>query len=379
MHEYLEDPEALLQSADSLKGAARIFVDTEFESTRDRCELCLVQVSRGSLVYVIDVLRLQDLSPLGRVMDPSRAEWVVHAGRQDVALLTGALRVKAKPRVFDTQVAWALLGPESSVSLAYLEYRLLGRRPHKSRQADNWKRRPLDAEQIAYAAADVELLPALVSRLESSLAKEGKSELVYAASSDQLWPEPAAPGPLGLETFRNAWQLEGPSQAALLALVDWYNALDPASRRTGPEPRALLSLAARLPRTIQELRAVKGIPGRWGADWGDTLLRLISEASSRADPQRYVKLDPAAYRTFESYRFDAWLQTMRAEVCAELRVAPDFVLPGRLLSQVGQALRSGASADRATLQIQGWRGELLGEAIARYARCHPPPGVSGPR
>ena len=370
MHRYIDEPAELLESARDLEGAPRVFLDTEFESRKNRCELCLLQVSRGDQVYVIDALRLGELSPLGTALDPSRTQWVVHAGRQDVSLVMEALGATLKPRVFDTQVAWGLLSAESSVSLAYLEYRLLGRRPHKSRQADNWQRRPLDRVQLTYAASDVELLPALVEHLEARLEEYGRSDLVFSASRDQLWPQPSAPMPLGLETFRNAWQLDSQSQAVLLALVDWYNSLDRASHRGGPDPRSLLSVAAHLPQTPKQLRAIKGIPKRWGAQFAHTMVEIVSTALRHSDAHQYVQLTPPSYKTFDSYRLDAWLQMMRAEVCAELVVAPDLVLPGRLLSRIGDALRRGVPP---VPGLQGWRAELLNEPIARYIRHHPPP------
>jgi acetyl/propionyl-CoA carboxylase alpha subunit len=80
-------------------------------------------------------------------------------------LLMSRLRLDARPRVFDTQVAWALVTAEASVSLAYLVFRVLGLRTTKAHQADDWMRRPLPTNQLAYAACDVAHLPELRARL----------------------------------------------------------------------------------------------------------------------------------------------------------------------------------------------------------------------
>src|SRR5690349_6875212 len=112
MH-LIETEDALRGLAGELAGAATLFLDTEFESRREGSELCLVQLSRGAELYVVDALKLPDLSTLRPAFEG--AEWVVHAGQQDVHLLERHAQLTERPRVFDTQIAWALTSVEHSV------------------------------------------------------------------------------------------------------------------------------------------------------------------------------------------------------------------------------------------------------------------------
>src|SRR5258706_15703601 len=171
----------------SLDPAPVIYLDTEFDSNRDGKTLCLIQLGDRENVHLIDALRLSVLDPLRDLANPER-EWVLHAGLQDIELLRDRLRLSAMPKLFDTQVAWALSSAESSVSLAYLKFRLLEVRSGKPHQTDDWRRRPLPTNQLAYAKADVELLPALHEKLRERLTRLGRAELVHAASNEACCP-----------------------------------------------------------------------------------------------------------------------------------------------------------------------------------------------
>ncbi|HEY5376720.1 MAG TPA: hypothetical protein VIK01_23725, partial [Polyangiaceae bacterium] len=70
----------------TLRGAPTLFVDTEFESNRSGIELCLLQVSAGSEIFLIDAIALRDLRPLAEAFQQG-ALWVLHAGQQDVMLI----------------------------------------------------------------------------------------------------------------------------------------------------------------------------------------------------------------------------------------------------------------------------------------------------
>ncbi|HEY0468583.1 MAG TPA: ribonuclease D, partial [Polyangiaceae bacterium] len=208
----------------SLRGSEVLFLDTEFESNRSGTELCLLQISDGRQVFLVDAIVLRDLRPLADVFQGG-ALWVLHAGQQDVMLLGERLGLGTRPRVFDTQIAWSLSTVEHSVSLAYAQFRALGLRGSKAHQADDWVRRPLPASQLAYAAADVEHLPELYRFLTERLTALGRVDLVPVASAESVWTEAALPTVLALESFRNAWQLDHRGQAALRYLIQWFNEL----------------------------------------------------------------------------------------------------------------------------------------------------------
>lgn len=371
MH-LVETETELVRTAEALSAARTLYLDTEFDSTRDGKTLCLLQISAGAEVYLVDALRLGSLGALAPVLcDPERT-WVVHAGSQDVDLIAIALDVTEPPRLFDTQVAWSLTCVEHSVSLAYLKFRLLGLRTGKSHQADDWKRRPLPRAQLAYAAQDIEDLPRLYLALAERLAARGREHLVFEASRDVTWPKSDLPEPLSIDSFRNAWQLDVKSQAALRHLVAFHNALSSETRAHAPEPKALLAIASRLPATADELARIKGVPRRFAAEHGRALVAGLVAAAAAADPRDFVWIDPPPYATPEELRLDGWLARCRAELSAALEVAPELAFPQRLMRKLKERVQSTGDRRAGALALEGFRQALLRDAYLDFCESGDP-------
>lgn len=359
----------LAQLSQGLRGAQVLFLDTEFESNRSGIELCLLQVSDGRQIFLVDAIALRDLTPLAEVFQ-SGALWVLHAGQQDVMLLGERLRLDTRPRVFDTQIAWALSTVEHSVSLAYAQFRALGLRGTKAHQADDWVRRPLPASQLAYAAADVEHLPELYRFLSDRLTALGRLDFVPVASAESVWTEAAPPTLLALESFRNAWQLDHRGQAALRYLIQWFNALPEREREQAPENKTLLSLAGRLPRSVDDLQRIKGVPRSWSRELAQNLVNGLTRAAEAADGTGFVPIDPPAYATKAELRLDGWLAAARADVCATLEVAPELALPSRIMKGVRSHVASHGTAHLGDA-LEGWRKALLSAPLAQFAAIFP--------
>lgn len=371
--QLIEKPGDLDQVARTLRGAPRLFVDTEFESNRSGSRICLLQVTAGEETYLIDALRLASLDPLREVFGAPESEWVLHAGLQDVQLLVERLRIPPPRVLFDTQVAWGLLSPESSVSLAYLRFRVLGQRSSKAHQADDWVRRPLSRSQLDYAAADVVDLPELRSRLGERARELGREDIVGEASLELLQPVREAPGRLALESFRHAWQLEPPQQAALRYVIEWYNELHPDERQWVPETKTLLAIASRIPESADALGRIKGVSRHFVQRAGAAFVKALGRAAADARAEDFVPIDPVPYATFEEIRFDAWLGAARAEVCAEVGAAPELLLPGRVLKGMRSAALAAGTGVAALEGLSGWRHRLIEGAFRRFCQAIPAP------
>jgi ribonuclease D len=99
--------------ADRARATGRLGIDTEFMGEgRYRSLLCLVQVAvdDGERVEVLDPLEGGlDPSPLAAVIADPEIEIIMHAGRQDVALLRRVWQTDVT-NVFDTQIAAGFAG-----------------------------------------------------------------------------------------------------------------------------------------------------------------------------------------------------------------------------------------------------------------------------
>lgn len=356
----------LKECAGKLSEATQFSLDTEFDFAGPAKKLCLIQVWSGSGdVYLIDTLALTALEPLAGAISQPGVEWIVHAGDQDVALLREALHLAACPRVFDTQVAWGLQGPEYPVSLAYLLYRILGIRSAKNEQAGSWGTRPLTPEQLDYAASDVFHLPALRDWLAKRLGDLGREALAAEVSAEFVSP-PAAP-PLSLDDFRNAWQLDGPGQAVLAHLIDWWNGLSAPEQKEGPQPRIFLTLAKMIPETGDELAKIRGIFFPWAKRHGDAFTGRLVRVSAAASRQGFIPLEPPPYNTFERILAEGWIRKAAAEVSAKAGLAPELAFPERLIRQMIQRVEEKKTRAAAAEVLTGWRERLLRQLFLAHS------------
>src|SRR6201996_6167566 len=93
------------------RAAGRLGIDTEFMSEgRYRALLCLVQVAVDNpdpagdpTILLIDAPTDADVSPRAQLLADPAVEIILHAGRQDVAILRRAWHTEVS-NIFDTQI-----------------------------------------------------------------------------------------------------------------------------------------------------------------------------------------------------------------------------------------------------------------------------------
>jgi ribonuclease D len=380
-YRYITEPAALEELAPELDGASELFLDTEFESTREHTRLCLLQIGTGQRIFLVDAIKLANLKPLAPAF--RSATWVLHAGTLDVPLIQRALGLTDLPRLFDTQVGYSLVSAEANVSLAYLTYVLSGGREAKAHQADDWTRRPLSPEQLTYAAKDVAGLPRLLSELKklADALNPERFALMFEASREALEPGSSRRAPLELSSFRNAWQLGAAEQAGLRFLIEWFNRLPRDDQRDAPEPKVLFSLASRMPTTKDVLLQLKGVPRGFAQRHHKRILDGLADAARSVSSAHFVPIEPPPYATFQQFRVEAWLLQLRATISEELTVAPEFVLPSRVLRELEAAWLEVPSGKRQEIrpsdvllaELSGFRKALFGPKLAGFCDRVPPP------
>src|ERR1700750_155910 len=166
--------------ADRARETGRLGIDTEFMGEgRYRPLLCLVQVSvedEGDTVRVEVLDPLEDdfdPAPLADVLADPEVEIVLHAGRQDVALLRRVWETDIH-NIFDTQVAAGFAGRRAQLGYEALLSELLGVRVRNSARLTRLGARPLSDEQVRYAREDVWHLLQLADALQAGLSERGR-------------------------------------------------------------------------------------------------------------------------------------------------------------------------------------------------------------
>src|SRR3954447_6802897 len=254
---------------------------------RYRALLCLVQVAvpdperpGESRVEVLDPLddRLEP-SPLAEVLADPEIEIVMHAGRQDVALLRRVWRTEVRG-LFDTQIAAGFAGLPAQAGYETLLREMLHVRLRKTASYTRWDARPLSEEQVGYAREDVlhllQLADALAERLQGSGRLDWAREECrpLEESSDERTAE------LAFERLPRINGLDPAARAVALELVEWRESV--ASRQDRPvqsvlPDAALVEVAKRKPAAPKQLEQIRGLnPGhlrRRGQDILDAVAR----------------------------------------------------------------------------------------------------------
>lgn len=165
---WIDSAAALQRLAEQLKTEDVIAVDVE--TALDFSSLCLVQIGTRTRTWIIDALLVPNLSALASIFASRDIIKVIHNAKFERRILAKeGLEILA---VFDTLDASRrnhgrdILGGHGLAAVVARELKV---NLSKAEQASNWTRRPLSPEQIAYAAADVEVLMALEPLMRKGL------------------------------------------------------------------------------------------------------------------------------------------------------------------------------------------------------------------
>ena len=288
--DWITDQRAFEALVDELSNTSAYALDTEFHRERTYVpQLAVVQLATLERAALVDALAV-DVRGLGRAFD-SDAVCVMHAGSQDLEILEMATGTVPR-RMFDTQIAALFCGYNTS-SLGRLVEGLLGLQLDKSAQLTDWTRRPLPEADLRYAASDVahllDLRDQLVARLDDrgrlAWAEEEierlRSKDRSAADPDTLWWK-----------LRGKTKLNGRARGVAQELTAWRDQLAQKQNRpprTVLSDMALLALAQRPARNIEQLRGVRNLDlGRFKHT--DQLLSAIQRGTQL--PKDAIRLPP---------------------------------------------------------------------------------------
>lgn len=291
---YIADQPALVDFCARLRDASWLALDTEF--IREHTfypQLCLIQIAVPGQVACIDPLALPSLDPLLDILyDPAIVK-VLHAAQQDLEIFFH-LRGAVPAPIFDTQLAALVLGCGHQIGYAALVQQLLGVDLDKLHTRADWRRRPLVAEWLAYAADDVRYLRELY--LQQCAALEARGWLDALAEDNQMLCNPDRYRLQPQEAWRRVHEhnrLRGVQRAALRAVAAWREEEASACdrpRRWILSDAVLIELARRLPKTLDELQRIPGLPAATLQRHGETLLARI--VAARAEPPEQWPLQP---------------------------------------------------------------------------------------
>jgi ribonuclease D len=362
----LASAEDVAEVAATARERGRLGIDTEFMSEgRYRALLCLVQVvvedQDGARITLIDALDEVSVAPLSALLADPRIEVVLHAGRQDVAILRRSWSTELH-NIFDTQIAAGFAGASAQSGYANLLQQILGRRLGKTASYTRWDARPLSDEQLSYAAEDVANLLELADRLQERLDRTGRLEWAreecrrLESATDERDPESV------WERLPRIGQLDPRSRAVAQALAAWRERTAAAEDRPVGSVLAdptLVELAKRQPSTLEALGQIRGLHPSGIKRRGHAILDAI--ALGREAPP--IPREPARER-FDPV--DAPLISLAEALlrarAGEAGLAYELIASRSELEMIIGALRRG-DPEPEVRTLEGWRAELVGEDL----------------
>jgi len=364
---FEQQSERLATIADGARAAGRLALDTEFMGEgRYRTLLCLIQLAipepagDDERIALIDPLEDGlDAAPLAAVLADPAVQIVVHAGRQDIALMRRRFETEIS-NVFDTQVAAGFAGLGAQSSYDSLLGDILGLRVGKTASFTRWDARPLSREQLAYAREDVVHLLELAGELEQRLQRLGRLEWAreecqpLARSSDERDPESI------FSRLPRVGGLGAGARPVARELVAWRERT--AERQNRPvqsvlSDAALVEIARRKPSSRAELERIRGVGGGAGGRRGEELLEAVARgAQAPPDPAPPGARAPAPKP--DEAPLVALGEALLRSRAREAGLAYELLAARADLQAIVAAARSGEEADVRTLR--GWRRELAG-------------------
>jgi len=360
---------AVAALADLVHESGRLGIDTEFMGEgRYRTLLCLVQVAAmdadGEVhIEVLDPLDTTlDATPLAAVLADPAIEIVMHAGRQDVALLRRVWQTDIT-NLFDTQLAAGFAGLRAQLGYEPLLHELLGVRLNKSASFTRWDARPLSAEQIDYARDDVRHILQAATELQERLERRGRLEwareecVALASATDERNPDNI------FSRLPRVNSLDPKLRAIARELVVWRE----EAARSGDRPipsvlsdAALVEVAKRRPSELRQLEQIRGINETTLRRRGRAILEAVERGRGR--PPIAVEgerpLQPDALDAPVIALAEALVRTRALEE----ELAYELIAARADLQRIVLAMRDGKPPPEVRT-LRGWRREVVGDEL----------------
>ncbi len=370
----MSQEDTIAEIAAQAQRSGRMALDTEFMGEgRYRTLLCLVQLAvpdhtAGLRIELIDPLEGHlDGAPLARVLADPEIELVLHAGRQDVALLRRRFETQVR-NVFDTQLAAGFAGMPAQTSYETLLAELLGVRLAKSASFTRWDTRPLSREQLAYAREDVVHLLELAGELQRRLAASGRLQWAREECralervSDERDEE---------AIFARLPRIRGmsaASQAVARELVAWRERTAAAQDRTVQSvlgDPVLVEIAKRRPTATRELEQIRGLAQSGLRRRGAELLEAVRDGARRPH-EPLERLPRGGAPDPADAPLVALCEALVRARAREADLAYELIAARADLQGIVAAVRAGGTGATEELDVRtlhGWRRELVGAEL----------------
>jgi ribonuclease D len=391
----IEDAEALDSLVEKLRTCAVVGVDTEADSFHHYKEkLCLVQISDRTTDYIVDPLKVGDISALKTILEDPEIVVILHGGDYDVVSLKRDYGIQIR-NIFDTMIAGQFLALKG-IGLADLIGRYFGHKIDKKYQRHDWAQRPLEPEHLDYARGDTHWLLALREVMQLQLKRAGRLEAHTEECTFLERREWSGRGgdPADFLRVKQSNTLDTKGQRVLRELWNYRDGearrMDRPSFKVLPDP-ILVRLAATSPTTPEAVAKVMREGSSMHRRHGESALKAVLAGLENNDPipvparksnnrnrlPRSSSGAPGAERLFGP------LKEWRNQIVRSRGLPPVVVASNTLLKSIARVAPTTLEDLSEVPDVRVWQvkefGDELLDIIEGVSSAAPPKQASRPR
>ena len=353
--------------ARAVKAALRepvVALDTEANGYHRYPErVCLIQLATPKRLYVIDPIEIDDMSPLGQLIESRRVEKVIHGADYDIRGLDRDWGWRVA-NIFDSSIAARFAGMEKIGLAAALE-ECLGIHVEKLKrlQRADWSRRPLSKEALTYAAEDVAHMLPLRDALLERLRKLERAAWVAeeCARLEEIRYAPPDPPEVACFSYKGSRDLDGRGRAILKELAVAREA--EALRRGVPTFRImrsedLVGIAA----APDDQESVGKLLKRSHPGFANRLRRALSKGRKAPPDPRPRSTAPPRMTAEQQARLKE-LKEWRTARAAELALDVSVIWPAASLDRLAREPER-FEEELSESDVRRWQAERFQESLA---------------
>jgi ribonuclease D len=366
-YQYIDTQAGLERVCRALETEQIVAVDLEADSMYHfREKVCLIQMASTKTSFIIDPLKLTDLSPIAPIFHRSDIQKVFHGADYDVRSLYRDFGIEIN-NLFDTELASRFLGASES-GLEAVVLQRFNVQLDKKYQKKDWSQRPLPIEMIDYASLDVSFLILLAGQLQNELTQTGRWE--WVAEECELLSQVRSNGndgqPLFLK-FKGAGQLDRRGLVILESLLNFRKLI--AEKKDRPvfkilSNRVLSTIAAQKPITYKQLEEISGLSATQLGMFGKSLVALIKDGMEvpekelpRYPYQKRQAMPPALPRRLSA------LKEWRDQKAHALSIDPALIFNKALMYAIALANPTSDSEIAGVESLKSWQRKAFGKEI----------------
>jgi len=367
--------ENLQELKDAVKGIEtekKVGFDLEADSMYHFSEkVCLLQVASKNTAFVIDTLRLRDLSLLKPLFLRNDVIKIFHGADYDVRSLFRDFGIEIK-NLFDTELASRFLGIKKTGLEAVLKDRF-NVKLEKKYQKKDWSERHLSADMLSYALNDVRHLISLSEILEKELDDTGR--LSWVEEECEILCRVRSPEdngePLFLK-FKGAGKLKPKTLAILEALLRFRK--ETAQKKDRPLFKimgndSILKLAETRPGSLEKIMNTEALSQRQLDIYGKDVIRVINKALNI--PENMLPVYPRKKASLISEAASKRIETLkvwRDKKAVKLNIDPGLLLNKALINSIGVKRPVTKEELEAIIDMKNWQRREFGEEIIKILR-----------